>query len=67
MVPPWAAQSLPPWAAEPGSFEYCFASAAKLAPFLSFVSIVSARLLLLTRMCRTSRVFCAANVALFWF
>ena len=64
-MPPWATQSLPPWAAEPVSFEYFFASAAKLAPFLSFVSIVSARLLLLTRMCRTSRVFGVVNDALF--
>src|SRR5438552_12128281 len=62
---PCAAQSLPPWAAEPVSFEYCFTIATKLAPFLSLPSIVSARLLLLTRMCRTSRVFGVEHDALF--
>ena len=36
LVPPCATQSLPPCAAEPVSFEYFFASAAKLAPFFSF-------------------------------
>ena len=37
LEPPCAAQSLPPWAAEPVSFEYFFARAAKLAPPFSFV------------------------------
>src|SRR5215467_4318266 len=64
-VAPWAAQSLPPLAAEPGSFEYFLARAAKLAPFTSCALICSARFLLLTRMCRTSRVSGVENDALF--
>src|SRR4029077_400785 len=63
---PCATQSLPPCAAEPVSFEYFFASAAKFAPFLTSFSSFSPRLLLLTRMWRTSRVSGVVNDVLFW-
>src|SRR5581483_791243 len=54
-VSPLVIVSLPPTLAELGSFEYCFASFAKSAPFLSCVSSWSASDLLFTRMWRTLR------------
>ena len=55
-VCPFEIVSFPPCAAEPGSFEYFFASAAKSPPPLSCDSMVSASFLLFTRMWRTSRL-----------
>ncbi len=62
---PFVIVSLPPIFAEPGSFEYFFASTAKLAPFFSCVSSVSASFLLFTRMWRTSRLAAVPYCVLF--
>src|SRR5438093_2108787 len=61
---PFVIVSLPPFGAEPGSFEYFFASVAKLAPEFSCASMLSASFLLFTRMWRMSRLSCWVYVDL---
>ena len=61
---PFEIVSFPPFGAEPGSFEYFFASFAKLAPAFSCASMLSASFLLFTRMWRMSRLSCWVYVDL---